>query len=160
MGRKYMGVEKNIHQIKLQQMGAQVEVINGIMHYVCFDLEGTHIDYVYHINHKGNFFLQRKSPYPLNVGTFSSHEDVITIIQHDIAQMRNAKKSKKFDKFIETNQKISTILRNFEDLFLYYNVSHGQSIKIDEKINELKQLILETKDMSERVYFEKDPDSI
>lgn len=160
LSKQFLDLEKDIHELKLRQMGAEVEDIRGIMHYVCFKLDGTSVKYVYHINKKGKYFLQRRSPYPLNVGTFESKEDVINIIQHDLAQMKNAKKSKKFDKFIEINQSLSTTMRNFEDLFLYYNVSRTQTEKLEEALQQFKSLILETRDMSERVYFEKDPDTL
>lgn len=155
-----MNLEKSIHEIKLRQMGARVKVIKGIMHYVHFDLDGIAVEYVYHINDEGNYFLQRLSPYPLTAGTYESQEDVVNLIRHDIVQMRNAKKSKKFPKFIEINKRINNLLRNFEDLYLYYNVPSTQAAKIEEKLCQLKNLILETKDTSERVYFEKDPESI
>ncbi|MBB6217114.1 hypothetical protein HNQ80_003220 [Anaerosolibacter carboniphilus] len=160
MSKQFIDLEKDIHELKLRQMGAVVEDIRGIMHYVRFDIDGTAVKYVYHINKKGTYFLQRRSPYPLNVGTFESKEDVINIIQHDLAQMKNAKNSKKFDKFIEINKSLSSIMRNFEDLYLYYNVSRVQTEKIEETLQHLKDLIFETRDKSERVYFEKDPDTL
>ncbi len=160
MSKQFLDLEKDIHELKLRQMGAIVEDIRGIMHYVRFDIEGTVVKYAYHINKKGKYFLQRRSPYPLNVGTFESKEDVMNIIQHDIAQMKNAKHSKKFDKFIEINKSLSNIMRNFEDLYLYYNVNRTQTEKIEETIQHLKNLVFETRDMSERVYFEKDPDTL
>ncbi|SHJ62106.1 hypothetical protein SAMN02745975_02492 [Geosporobacter subterraneus DSM 17957] len=158
--KQFLDLEQDIHEIKLRQMGGDVEVIQGIMHYVSFDVEGTLVKYVYHINKKGKFFLQRRAPYPLNVGAYESQEDVIDIIRHDLAQMRNAKKSKKFNKFIEINKNLNCLMRNFEDLYLYYNVPRQQAEKIEETIDHLKNLIYETKDISERVYFEKDPDTL
>jgi len=110
LNKKFLDLEKDIHDIKLKQMGAELEAIRGIMHYVRFQLDDTAVKYVYHINKKEKYFLQRRSPYPLNVGTYESKDDVINIIQHDMAQIRNAKQSKKFNKFIEINKKISTIL--------------------------------------------------
>ncbi|WP_243109413.1 hypothetical protein [Anaerophilus nitritogenes] len=160
MSRKFINVEGNIHKIKLQQLGAKVEVIQGIMYFVQMDIEDTNLKYVYHINDKGDYFIQRRAPYPINLGTYSSHEDVVNIIKHDILQMKNAKRSKKFDKFIDINKTLNEIAQNFEDLYLYYNVSGVQAKKFDEKIEELKKLIKETKDQSKRVYFEKEPDSI
>lgn len=156
----YVGVEKDIHCIKLKQLGAQVEVIRGIMHYVKFEIEDVKVKYVYHINKKGKYFLERCSPYPLNVGTYETQDDVIETIKHDISQIKNARNSKKFKKFIDLNKKVSDILRNFEDLYLYYNVSRVQVEKIATTIDDLQTLIHETKDMSERVYFDKDPDSL
>ncbi|MFZ5967059.1 MAG: hypothetical protein ACOYVK_07775 [Bacillota bacterium] len=160
MSELFLGVEKEIHNIKLKQMGGEVEVLRGFLHYVRFQIDDTVIKYVYHLNKKDKFFLQRRAPYPLNIGTYESEEDVINIIAHDIAQIKNAKNSKKFDKFIEINKSISTILRNFEDLYLYYNISRSQTEKIETVINELQTLIFETKEQSQRVYFDKDPDSL
>lgn len=158
--KQFVDLEQDIHEIKLRQLGGEVEAIQGIMHYVSFDLEGTPVKYVYHINKKGKFFLQRRAPYPLNVGSYESKEDVIEIIRHDLMQMKNAKKSKKFNKFIEINKNMNCFMRNFEDLYLYYNISRLQADKIKKAIDELKNLIHETKDVSERIYFEKDPDTL
>ncbi|WP_068554496.1 ROK family protein [Thermotalea metallivorans] len=160
MSKQFLDLEKDIHEIKLRQMGGEVEVIRGIMHYVRFDIGGTIVKYVYHINKKGKYFLQRQAPYPLNAGTYESEQDVIDIIRHDLAQMKNAKKSKKFDKFIEMNKNLSNMMRKFEDLYLYYNVPSVQMEKIEKTIQQLGNLIFETKDISERVYFEKDPESL
>lgn len=86
-------------------MGAKVEVIRGVMHYVCFEIEDTAIEYVYHINKESKYFLQRRAPYPLFAGIYESEEDVIYIIQQDIAQFKNAKNSKKFNEFVGTSKK-------------------------------------------------------
>ncbi|QZY56222.1 hypothetical protein [Crassaminicella profunda] len=160
MSRRFINLQKNIHQIKLQQMGAHVEVIEGVMHFVRVQIEDTIIKYVYHINDKGDYFLQRRCPYPLNFGTYPTQDNVINIIQHDILQMKNAKKSKKFQQFIEINKSLTHIAKDFEELYLYYNVSGIQAKKINEKINELKKELIETKNISTKIHFEKDPDTI
>ncbi len=160
MGRELLRVEKDIHQIKLNQLGAEVKAVDGILHYVWYSVKGINIKYAYHINDGGEYFLQRLEPYPISFGNYPSHNDVIDIIEHDILQMNNAEKSKKFVNFIEINKKINKALRAFDDLYLYYNVSRVQTEKIIEKINDLEQVIYETKDVSERVYFGKDPEGI
>ncbi|MEW9122620.1 MAG: hypothetical protein AB2421_07890 [Thermotaleaceae bacterium] len=160
MSKQFLDLEKGIHEIKLRQMGGEVEVIQGIMHYVSFNIDETPVKYVYHINKKGKFFLQRRSPYRVKVGTFETHEDVIQIIRQDLAQMKNAKKSKKFDKFIEISQSFNCLMRDFEELFLNYNVSHVQTSKIEDSIHQLKDLINETKNISKPVYFDKDPENV
>lgn len=152
MEKQLIGVEQNVHQIKLRQMGADITAIQGVLHYVRFMIKDTKFEYVYHINKKGEYFLQRKAPYPLNVGTYSKEDDVIDIINIDVNKMKNATKSKKFQRFIGDNQTISTILQNFEDLYLHYNVSRGDIEEIDKKILELKDLISKTRDKSEKVY--------
>ncbi|EOD00395.1 hypothetical protein [Caldisalinibacter kiritimatiensis] len=158
--RKYISAEANMHEMKLEQMGAKVEVINSLMCYVTFDLEGTEISYVYNLNKKNNYFLERVEPYPQPAGTFKSIEDVIETIKIDIEQFKNAKRCKVFDLFIETNKAMTNVSRNFEDLYLYYNVPHEYTEQIKSKINEIKELIDEAKQNSERVYFKKNPDTI
>ena len=155
MKRKFRNLEKAIHQIKLQQLGAQVEVIKGIMHFVKVPIEDTVIKYVYHINNKGDYFLQRRSPYPINFGTYESQEDLINIIERDIAQMKNAKKSKKFDRFVQINKTLSQLAINFEDLYLDYNISSTQTQKFHEKIEEINDLINETKNNSKKIHLEE-----
>lgn len=160
MGHKYLKVEKDIHQIKLNQLGAEVKAIDGILHYVEYSAKGVHIKYAYHINDGGEYLLQRLEPYPISFGNYPTYDDVIDIIEHDILQMKNAEKSKKFFNFIKTNKKINKSLRAFDDLFLYYNVSHVQIEKIMQKIDELEEILQDTKNQSERVYFAKDPEGI
>jgi len=64
--------EVSQHTIKLQQLGAKVQVINSTLCYVQFDLDGVQLQYVYNVNHKGNYFLERIQPYPLAIEEFDS----------------------------------------------------------------------------------------
>ena len=154
LSRRYIDIQKNMHLIKLQQLGANVEVIEGVMHFIRFEVEDTTIKYVYHINDKGFYFLQRRAPYPLNFGTYSSQDNVIQVIQDDIAQMRNAKRSKKFEEFIAINQAITSTASDFENLFLYYNVPGTEARKIEKKMAEFRELLQETKKISKRINFD------
>jgi len=155
-----VNVEQDMHCLLLRQMGAKVEIIRGVVCYVRFHIGDTVVKYAYNINKKGRYFLQRRAPYPLSVGTFDSEEDIISIIKHDVAQFKNAQNSKMFDKFVQTSQEIHTMLKQFDDLYLYYNIPSIQFEKFEKIVGELHGLIIETRDMSERVYFDKDPDSL
>lgn len=160
MTQGLVNVEQDMHCLLLRQMGAKVEVIRGVVCYVKFRIGDTEVKYAYNINKKGRYFLQRRAPYPLPVGTFESEEDIINIIRHDIAQFENAKNSTMFGKFIQASQDIHTLLRQFDDLYLYYNIPATQFEKFENIVEDLQNLTIETKNMSERVYFDKEPDSL
>lgn len=161
MDHNYLRVEKEVHKIKLNQLGARVKTIEGALHYVTFSVGGIEVKYSYHINDAGEYLLQRITPYPVSYsGICKSQNDVIDIIEHDISKWRNAEKSKKFLQFIDVNKQIDRVLKTFDDLYLYYNISHVQLKKIVEKLDALEKTIYDTKDASERVYFGKDPEVI
>ena len=53
--------------IKLQQLGAKVNVISSTLCYVDFSLGDLELQYAYNVNYKGNYFLERIKPYPLAI---------------------------------------------------------------------------------------------
>ena len=155
--RKYINFEANKHLIELTQMGAEVNQINSKMCYVKFTVGEMKLSYVYNINKKGNYFLERILPYPLPIREFRDEKDVIQIIKIDLKQYKNALESRPLDRFIEVNLSMSQVMRKFEDLFLYYDIDEEQCIDILEKINSISKDILDLKDKSKRIFFEKDP---
>ncbi|SHH46542.1 hypothetical protein [Tepidibacter thalassicus] len=160
MKHAYLKTEMSKHEMLLNQMGGDVKIIKGIMCYVKFDIKGTLVEYIYHINNSENYFLQRISPYPMNIGTYPNKDEIISVIKHDINQFKNASNSTVFKDFINVNQKFNNTLRHFEDLYLYYNIPHEIFKKINNCIDEMENLITEHKTKCKRVYFEKDPDTI
>nr|HPJ24259.1 hypothetical protein [Bacillota bacterium] len=79
---KYVDSETNQHVMKLVQMGANVTVVSSQMVYVSFDItEDVKVSYVYNINKKNKYFLERIRPYPLPVRVFDSAEDICNIIK-------------------------------------------------------------------------------
>lgn len=158
--RNLMKAEANKHTMVLKQLGAKVDVINSFMCYVTVNIEGIDVAYVYNINHKNKYFLERIKPYSEAAGTFKNEEDVIDAIKTDIEQFKNAKKCNVFNLFIDINKKMSNTIREFEDLYLYYNVPHEYAEEIRDKIKEIQSLISNAKENSERVFHKKDPDHI
>ncbi|MBS4538871.1 hypothetical protein GOQ27_10370 [Clostridium sp. D2Q-11] len=158
--RKYMMAEVEKHQTIFSQLGAQVHVMNSLLCYITFDIDGTEVSYVYNVNKKDKYFLQRIEPYPEPAGTFNNEDELIDIIKIDIEQFKNAKNSHVFSDFVEINKSLSQTVRNFEDLYLYYNVPHDTMDNIKEKLDDIRTMIKEAKDSSERVYNKKDPDTI
>lgn len=158
--RSYISSEASQHDMKLVQMGAKVELINSKTCYVKFTIGDITVEYVYNINAKGKYFLERIKPYPLPIKVFEKEADVIKIIDIDIRQFKNAAKSKNIDTFIKINNELNKTIKKFEDLFLYYNVPTIENEIIMNKIQEIQDEIVKTQKNSERVFFDKDPDNL
>lgn len=158
--RKLINAEALEHSMKLQQMGGKVNMINSKLCYVDFDISGFKLQYVYNINKKGNYFVERIKPYPLALKEFESENDVIDIISIDLEQFKNAIKSHHSSEFVDTGRKLVDVLKKFEDLYLYYNISSENISGLMEKLTELENHIKDVKDGSERLYFKKDPDHL
>jgi hypothetical protein len=158
---KYVNSDINLHLMKLIQIGANVQVVSGKMVYVKFCLEdGTEIAYVYHMNKKNKYFLERIKPYPLSLKEFNTANEVIDIIQVDYKQYQNAIKSKNVKEFIEMNKEMHKTIKSFEDLFLYYNIDHELLEEINTCVTHVQKLIKEGCTKYERLFFEKDPENL
>lgn len=158
--RKYMNSEASQHEMKLIQMGAKVKFVNSKMCYVKFCIDDIEVAYVYNINKHNKYFLERVKPYPIPAKEFDYEEDVINVITTDIKQFKNANNSHNIHEFIKINKELNHTIKEFEDLFLYYNVPSEEIDIILTKIREIHQEIIKTQQQSERVFFEKDPETL
>lgn len=158
--RKLINAEIMQHTMKFQQMGAKVQEINSKLCYVNFDISGFKIQYVYNVNKKGNYFLERIKPYPMAIKEFESEQDVVDIIEVDIEQFRNAIKSHNIDGFINISRSLNKTLKKFEDLFLYYNIPGIEIENIIGKLEEFEREIDSLESKSERLYFKKEPENL
>jgi len=129
----------------LKQMGAKVTTIQGMVCYVKFNIEDTEIAYVFNINTKNQYFLQRVSPYPLGAGIFMTEEHVFIHIQKDIEQFKNACKSKTFQKYVEVNYNTHRAIHNLEDVFMHYNVPIESLHEIEKHLDEISQIVEKVK---------------
>ena len=154
----YLNVEASQQEMKLIQMGAKVEQINSKMCYIKFLIEGIPVEYVYNLNKKNKYFLERIKPYPLAVRSFEKVEDIVNIIDVDIKQFRNVVKSKNIEGFFTINKELISTIKKFEDLFLYYNIPVEEVNSLKEKISEIQQQIAKTKETAKRVFFDKEPE--
>ena len=158
---KYVHSETQQHVMKLIQIGADVNVIRSNMVYVSFILEnGVEVSYVYNINKKNRYFLERIKPYPVAVKEFESPDDVVNIILLDYKQFKIAVKSKKIKNFIEINNSLHKTIKAFEDLFLYYNISRPDITEMEKHVQEMNALIKRINMESERLFFEKEPENL
>lgn len=158
--KSYVLSEASEHEMKLVQMGAKVELINSKMCYVHFNLEGIEVEYVYNINNKNKFFLERVKPYPLALKVTDTEQELISVIEIDLAQFKNVVKSHNLSYFVNIGIELNKTIQKFEDLFLYYNIPREECEAFQEKVNDLLDHIYKTKDQSERVFFEKEPDHL
>lgn len=158
--RKMIGLEASEHQMKLIQMGALVKQLNSTMCYIKFQLDKIEVSYVYNINKKGKYFLERIKPYPLPIKEFQNEDDVIEIIKIDITQFKNACQSRNLNNFIDISLDLNKSIKMYEDLFLYYNVSKEVNEEIKTLIQMIQKKIIDAKDHSNRIYFEKEPDNL
>lgn len=158
--RKMINAELDAQSMKLRQLEANVTEINTKMCYVSFDVSGFHLEYVYNINDKGNYFLERIKPYPLALREFDDQEAMVDIIEIDVEQFRNAIKSHNINEFIEISRKLNQTILKFEDLFLYYNVPKESTDFINQKMSEILAEIDKTTRTANRLYFKKDPDNL
>lgn len=152
--RSLIKSEVSQHTMKLQQLGAKVNVINSTLCYVDFDISGFVLQYVYNINAKGNYFIERTKPYPLAMNEFDSEKDVVRIIKEDVDKFRNALKCHHIDSFITIARQINTTFRSFEETFLNYNIPGEKVEKIYKKIQALELEIEIIKDNAQTLFEE------
>jgi len=158
---KYIDSEAKQHLMKLVQFGAEVQVVSSKMVYVKFNLEqNIEVAYVYNINKRNKYFLERIKPYPIIIKEFDTDREVIDIIKIDYTQFANAVKSHNIHEFVQANKALHQTIKSFEDLFLYYNIPHDVITKIDKNIKEIQDTIKETVSKCNRVFFDKDPENI
>jgi hypothetical protein len=156
---KYIESEASQHVMKLIQMGAEVKIISGQMIYVAFEInDEVEVSYLYHLNKHNKFFLERMKPYPIPVREFDSADAICEIIRIDVDQFKNAVKSHNIQEFIKINTRFHNMILTFEDLFLYYNVKEDTINGIQKNIDEIKNIIHDAMESTDRVYFGKDPD--
>ncbi|MBN2878626.1 MAG: hypothetical protein JXN65_03255 [Clostridia bacterium] len=150
--------EVSQHTIKLQQLGAKVQLVNSTLCYVNFSLEGLELQYAYNVNYKGNYFLERIKPYPLALQEVSDEKGVVKIISEDVDKFKNALQSNHSQSFISMAQQISRIFTVFEDTFLNYNIPFEKVEKMYKKILALEFEIDMIREISSEIYSEENKD--
>ncbi len=154
--KKILDAELSVNTMKLEQKGGEVKIIKSKTCYVKFMVDGLKLSYVYNINKDGKFFLERISPYPMPVREFKMEGTVVDLILFDVEQFKNASKSRNMQEFIDVSMQINKTVRSFEHLFLYYNVENEHLKEMHKKLNEIGELITETRESSDRIYYDED----
>lgn len=156
----YLNIEASQHEMRLVQLGAQVEQVNSKMCYIKFMIENIPVEYVYSLNKKNKFFLERIKPYPLPVRSYEKESQIVDVIEVDIKQFKNAVKSTQIENFVNINKEFNLIIKRFEDLFLYYNIPSEDVDLIKARVQAVEDAIFQAKEKSVRIFFEKEPENL
>ncbi|MFA9462854.1 MAG: hypothetical protein ACERKN_01035 [Velocimicrobium sp.] len=136
-----LSAEQDNIDMLLTQMGAKVKTIHGLICFVRFTIKDTEIFYVYNINAKDQYYLQKILPYPVGAGVFTKPSEIIDYIKKDISYYKTASKSTVFSDFININLELHGAMHKMEETFLNYNVPHDKLDEIVLKIGEINQLL-------------------
>ena len=140
-------------ETRLRLMGAtEVQRVQGILYYVTFTFEdGEEVSYVYNINAKRQYFLQRIKPYPLPEGVFSDEGQVVEFIKRDMKKFTNARNSSNFPQFLELTNTMNLMTKDMESFFLNYNVDKKYIMKLVEDLQDIRKTIEASKRASEHI---------
>lgn len=123
----------------LRQIGAsQVTKVRGLLYFIKFKLnEDLEISYVYNINAKNQYFLQRIKPYPIPQGIFTDEYEIVSFIKKDLNKFTKAMNSSNFNLFLSVTKKLNLASYNMENLFLNYNVNSDDFERLDKELNDI-----------------------
>lgn len=143
----------------LKESGAEIISFEGVMFYIKYKIKNINIVYLYHLNTDNTYLLERVKPYSILINQYKREDDVVIAILNDIDQFRNAANSHNFPDFLAMDNDLTKIVRYFEDLYLYYNLSPTDICAVKDEIKKVINLIIDIKDRSERVYHKTNPKS-
>lgn len=144
-------INTGLHQLD----ASKIKVVSGKQHVVDFDLgDGLELTYVFHVTNENRFYLQRANPYPMVHGRFASEEEIIQFIAKDSRAFRNARKSKNYQRFVETACNVLSLTEDMERLFINRNVSPEDLALLHAEGKKLKALIKEIEEKSPVVHNE------
>lgn len=146
-------VQGDTIEARLRYLGdAEIQKVKGAMYFVTFKFEDhLEVSYVYNINAKDKYFLQRIKPYPLPEGVFSNQEQVVEFIKRDFKKFKNAKNSSNFQQFLELTNMMNLVAHDMERFFLNYNVDKAYINKLVSDLKDMRNTIEESKKGSEHV---------
>ena len=152
------GTTADILLISLKQLGAtKIKQTNSKLYQISFKLSDTlEVTYIYNINTKNQYFLQRVRPYPLPKGLFNEHDEIIDFIRRDISKFKNAAHSSNFNAFIDVTHTISRIFDDMETLFLNYNVPKENIHQLHHALLSMENLLNQVKSKSTHVVLKED----
>lgn len=146
-------VQGDTIEARLRYLGdAEIQKVTGTMYFVTFKFEDdVEVSYVYNINAKNKYFLQRIKPYPLPEGVFSNQDQVVEFIKRDFKKFKNAKNSSNFPLFLELTNMMNAVSHDMESFFLNYNMDKAYITQLVDDLKKMKQTMDESKKGSEHV---------
>lgn len=146
-----LSAEQDNIDMLLTQMGAKVKSIHGLVCFVHFYIDDTEIFYVYNINAKNQYYLQKVLPYSVGAGVFTKPSEIINYIKRDISYYKTASKSSMFEEFIDINLGLHGAIHKMEDTFMNYNVPHDKMDEIVTKIEEINHILKKVQEKEEPI---------
>ncbi|MDF2587899.1 MAG: hypothetical protein K0S41_1740 [Anaerocolumna sp.] len=146
-----VSAEQDNIDMMLTQMGAKVKSIHGLVCFVRFDINGTEIFYVYNVNAKDQYYLQKVLPYPVGAGVFTKPCEIVDYIKKDITLYKTAVKSSLFNSFTKVNLELHQIIHKMEETFMNYNVSDDMMTNVWKQLEQLNKTMDEIQHTSEKV---------
>ena len=139
--------------LTLGQLGAsKIKTVSGQQHIVHFDLgEGKELLYVFSITNENRCYLQRAEPYPMTKGYFASTEETLQYIDRDYKAFQNARKSRKYQDFVDIAHKTISLTERMEDLFITHNISTEDMARLHQETDRLTKLMEEIHSRSPEV---------
>lgn len=143
-------IEGDLIEVSLRQLGAtRVKTHKSNLYFVDFDLgDNMLVSYVFNITSSDKFFLQRIRPYAIVHGKFANELEIVAFIKKDIAQFRNAARSKNYKFFVYQADRINHLNELIENLFLHHNVDREMLEKLSDRIDDLVSEINEIRSSS------------
>ncbi|HEX3020831.1 MAG TPA: hypothetical protein VHP81_00370 [Lachnospiraceae bacterium] len=136
-----LSAEQDNIDMLLTQMGANVKSIHGLVCFVRFNINETEIFYVYNINAKDQYYLQKVLPYPVGAGVFTKPSEIVSYIKKDLSYYKTASKSTIFKDFVGTNLELHKTIHKMEETFLNYNVPHEKMEEVMVMINQINDIL-------------------
>lgn len=146
-----LSAEQDNMDMQLTQMGAKVKSIHGLVCFVRFYINDTEIFYVYNINAKNQYYLQKVLPYSVGAGVFTTPKEIINYIKKDISYYKTASKSSIFHDFIDINVRLHESVRKMEETFMNYNVPHDKMEEVVKKIEQINKILEEVQRKEEPI---------
>lgn len=139
--------------LSLGQLGAsKIKTVNGQQHVVHFDLgEGKDLVYVFSVTNENRCYLQRAKPYPMTQVRFASTEETLHYIAKDYSAFQNARKSRKYQDFVDIAHKTIALTQRMEDLFITHNISTEDMALLHQETDRLSKLMEEIHSRSPEV---------
>lgn len=127
--------------MQLRQMGAAVTQIHGLINYVRFSVGEHELYYVYNLNAKNEYYLQRIKPYPMSAGVFPNADAIAEFIEMDLKTFQNAMKSGHFAAFLDINRRLLALTQELEETYLHCNVPDNCFRDAVSRLAEMEQAL-------------------
>jgi len=141
----YASAQQDHINMQLRQMGASVTQIHGLINYVRFPVGEHELYYVYNLNAKNEYYLQRIRPYPMSAGVFPNADAIAEFIEMDLKTFQNAMQSGHFAAFLDINRRMLALTQELEETYLHCNVPDDCFRDASKRLAEMEKALNEMK---------------